>query len=98
MVKIKEKSLEERAQEEQHNALFQFTAGLVGEENIRETKELLYFSIYGGDVHVSSLSNMVNVYNPERFDEALRLAKEYEKMTGEEFTLKKEYFNHNKSK
>ena len=91
MVKIEEKSLEERANERKHRDLLEITKRMMGAGAI-DTETKSTFRLYGtGGIYVTSSINRVLVASSRYFDEALELAEAYEKATNEEFTLKKGY-------
>ena len=97
MVTVVEKTLEERAQEKIYNDLFGLT------RQIGDMGELVRFgctfNIFGYDeekrnriiISVYPRFNEVQVFSEQYFNKAMRLVQKYEKLTGEEFTLKKQY-------
>ncbi len=107
MVKIEEKSLEEKARETKHKNLKNLAdiARDVFKENpayrIREHVSLGSIGVFariGTDpfhsfpaMFVYSRQNKVLVTREQYFQDALRLAETYEAQTCQEFTLRKEY-------
>lgn len=94
MVRVVEKSLEERAREEKHQQLVAIAKEVIT-TSLRVTD---YLDIHIHDlsanavISVNSSEHMVRVYNPEYFDLAMRLATAYEeRVKGKEFTVKKQY-------
>ncbi len=104
MVRIIEKTLEERTQEERQKMLIDVAKKVfrLGEGRLGLADPIIEYGILGfgvkccyehyiGLVSVCPLENKVTVADKRHFDQALKLAEAYEKATGEEFTLKKEY-------
>ncbi len=47
--------------------------------------------MYGNKIEVMTRHDLIYVHDSAHFETALQLARAYEKATGKEFTLKKEY-------
>lgn len=90
MVRILEKSSDERKDDERYAVLLGLTAQIEGEEKIRDMSGLA-FTLYEGNVMVRPIINQIDLYNSQQLPNALRLAEAYESTTGEEITLRKMY-------
>ena len=99
MVRVVEKSLEERAREEKHQQLVAIAKEVITTQGI--TIPLRVSDFMGVHIHdlsadsvisVDSSGDMIRVFKPEYFDIAMRLATTYEeRIKGKEFTVKKQY-------
>ncbi|MBS3144651.1 hypothetical protein J4208_03635 [Candidatus Woesearchaeota archaeon] len=94
MVRVVEKSLEERAREEKREQLAEIARQVI-EQPLRVIRDTHIFVLDPkGNVvmFVDSRENKVEVLKPEYFDIAMRLATTYEeRIEGKEFTVKKQY-------
>jgi len=90
MVKIEERSLEERTAGEHCKTLMRLTG-----EIFRPARRITLLTPYkftvGDHIRVDVLNQGVNVRHQEEFDAAVHLAEAYEKKIQREFTVKKEY-------
>ncbi len=102
MVKIEEKSAEEKAKEEKCKTLADITREMFRENplySVRDSTPYFINVITRGErlsdinvvIHVNVMRNRISVDEHEYFQDALRLAEMYESKTGQEFTLKKKY-------
>jgi|SRR3989344_2540534 len=102
MVKIEEKSLEQKAREERCQTLADLARETFRENPLYAVRENVPYSITiltNGErscdistaMSVNVLFNRVRVDNPKYFQDALRLAETYETKMGQEFTLRKNY-------
>ncbi len=91
MVKVVEKSLEERAREEKINTLARITNELLGTDAVENG--MTGFDLFIHEkIHVSILcENKIIIPEEKYFDTAMRLAEAYEKVTGSEWIVKKNY-------
>ena len=97
MVKIIDKSLEEKLKEDNFNKFIDVAAEVTGQDPEFMKKNSVFdhsFLIYSKGMHVYPGEKEVVVYGDENFDVARTLAEKYEEMTNEEFTLTKRYFSH----
>ena len=94
MVKIEEKSLEERARETQLNDLAQMTKVLFGDKRIGVVGTS-GFTVIGGtkDIYVNWPFKTLTVIvgHPNDFNTGHTMAKAYERTIGQEVVLKKDY-------
>ncbi|MDP1695148.1 MAG: hypothetical protein Q8L34_06425 [Candidatus Woesearchaeota archaeon] len=94
MVRVVEKSLEERAREEKHQQLVAIAKEVI--TTPLSITNLLDICIHDRSadpvISVDSSEHMIRVWKPEYFDIAMRLATTYEeRVKGKEFTVKKQY-------
>lgn len=91
MVKIVEKTLEERAREEKLKTLVSVTKELLGSDTV--VYGLTSFDIFVNElIHVSVFcEDSIGVPEEKYFDTAMKLAEAYEKATGSEWIVKKRY-------
>ncbi len=91
MVKVVEKSPQEKKRDQNHRDLMAITAKVAGKENIADLAGLT-FLVYGAKgICVDPFERVISVRDERFYDHAFQLAKLYEERTSEEFTLKKEY-------
>tara|TARA_Y100000310_G_scaffold322923_1_gene382634 strand:- start:42 stop:341 length:300 start_codon:yes stop_codon:yes gene_type:complete len=96
MVKVIDKSLEEKLRHEKFDKFIDVAAEVTGQDPDFMRKNSVFdhsFLIYSKGMHVYPGEKEVVVYGDENFDVAKTLAEKYEAMTNEEFTLTKKYFN-----
>lgn len=91
MVKVVEKTLEEKAREEKINTLIGVTTELLGSDAVENG--MTGFDLFViKELHVSVLcGHRIRVPEEKYFDTAMKLAEAYETATGKEWTVKKEY-------
>lgn len=94
MVKIVDKSLEEKLKRENFDRFIDVAAEVTGQDAKFMKEHSVFdksFLIYSKGMHVYPGEKEVVVYGDENFDTAKTLAERYEAMTNEEFTLTKKY-------
>ncbi len=94
MVRIIDKSLDEKLRHENFDKFIDVAAEVTGQDPafMRENSVFDHsFLIYSKGMHVYPGEKEVVVYGDENFDVAKTLAERYETMTNEEFTLTKKY-------
>lgn len=94
MVKIVGKSLEEKTEKAQRERFIEIAKRELGakdkEIHLGVTDTFSVFDPSNG-IYIAPSINFIIVSTPFRYDQALKLAKAYEKEKGKEFTLKKDY-------
>jgi len=94
MVKVIDKSLDEKLKRENFDRFIDVAADVTGQDPNFMKKHSVFdksFLIYSRGMHVYPGEREVVVYGDENFDVAKTLAEKYEAMTSEEFTLTKKY-------
>ena len=91
MVKVVEKSLEERAREEKKKTLIGITKELLGENAIAVDYENIFGFHVNKKIFVTIFQDNINVPEEKYFETAIKLAEAYEKATGSEWIVKKDY-------
>ncbi len=95
MVKVVDKTSEEREREEALKSLQELTEGLFVDDKYQVNHTTDCSLIWRGARHIISTSHgnvpRVRVYSPAHFDQAMALAEAFEDHTGVEYTLRREY-------
>ncbi|MEK6857183.1 MAG: hypothetical protein AABX39_01200 [Nanoarchaeota archaeon] len=89
MVKVVEKTLDEKALEDRQKMLVGLTKDVLGAESVC-IETVIGFNVNSG-IFVSAFKDIVSVYEEKYFDTAMKIAEAYEVVTGKEFTVKKNY-------
>ena len=90
MVKIKGRTLEEEALSKKQSILERITKKFVTNGDVVIISDAI--GIDNGKITILPRYNQIIVNTPEKLNSAINLASLYEKDYGEEFTVKKEYY------
>lgn len=95
MVKVEDYSKREELENAKFRTAMDLAKKFFPEAQI-ETKDLVYTFFLNANkkqilVMCAPIANIIDLYSKDYFDSAMKLAEEYEKVSGEEVTLNKRY-------
>ena len=90
MVRIASKTKAEKRLEEKVQNLFGITSKLVGKDKVRKSLDDDYINV-NDNIHIHCYRNLIKINKEKDFDTAYKLAEAYEKETGKEWELKRDY-------